>query len=234
MPCWMRSITACWLRRHQMKSDMQLQKDVMDELRWEPSVSEKEIAVAVKDGVVTLGGFVQSFAQKRAAELAVARVAGVRAVAENIHVKLPTSRQRSDTEIAHAVINALKWDTEVPDELIKVKVENGLVTLEGKVEFFYQKTAAERCVRFLNGVKGVSNFISVKPSVTTLKVSQNIEAALKRRAEIDADKIKVDMLDGKVTLRGSVGSFLELKEAEHAAWATPGVWSVEDKLMVTL
>ncbi len=217
-----------------MKSDMQLQKDVMDELRWEPTVSEKEIAVAVKDGVVTLGGYVQSYAQKRAAEHAVARVAGVRAVAEDIQVKLPTSRERSDTEIAHAVINALKWDTEVPDELIKAKIENGWVTLEGGVEFFYQKSAAERCVRFLNGVKGVSNVISVKPGVTTTKVTQNIEAALKRRAEVDADKIKVDTLDGKVTLRGSVHSWLEMKEAENAAWATPGVWSVDDKLMVTL
>ena len=216
-----------------MKSDMQLQKDVMDELRWEPTVSEKEIAVAVKDGVVTLGGYVQSYAQKRAAEQAVARVAGVRAVAEDIQVKLPTSRQRSDTEIAHAVINALKWDTEVPDELIKAKVENGWVTLDGGVDFFYQKSAAERCVRFLNGVKGVSNLISVKPGVTTTKVTQNIEAALKRRAELDADKIKVDTLDGKVTLRGSVHSWLEMKEAENAAWATPGVWSVEDKLAVT-
>lgn len=215
-----------------MKSDTQLQKDVTDELRWEPSISEKEIAVVVKDGVVTLGGYVQSYAQKRAAEQAVARVAGVRAVAEDIQVKLPTSSQRSDTEIAHAVINALKWDTEVPDELIKAKVENGWVTLEGSVEFFYQRGAAERCVRFLNGVKGVTNLMSVKRGATTTKVSQNIEAALKRRAETDADKIKVDTTDGRVTLRGSVHSWLELKEAENAAWATPGVWSVDDKLAV--
>jgi osmotically-inducible protein OsmY len=215
-----------------MKSDTQLQKDVLDELRWEPSVSEKEIAVAVKDGVVTLSGNVQTFAQKRAAEQAVARVAGVRAVAEDIQVKLPTSRQRSDTEIAHAVINALKWDTEVPDELIKTKVENGWVTLDGTLDFFYQKSAAERCVRFLNGVKGVTNLVSVKRGVTTNKVTENIEAALKRRAEMDAGKIKVDTIDGKVTLKGSVHSWLELKEAENAAWATPGVWSVDDRLAV--
>lgn len=215
-----------------MKSDTQLQKDVMDELRWDPSVSEKEIAVAVKGGVVTLGGHVQSFAQKRAAEHAVSRVAGVKAVAEDIQVKLPTSLLRSDTEIAHAAINALTWDTEVPDELLKTKVENGWITLEGAVEFFYQKTAAERCVRFLNGVKGVTNLVSVKPGVGTTKVSQNIEAALKRRAEMDAARITVDTHDGKVTLRGSVHSWLELKEAENAAWATPGVWSVEDRLSV--
>lgn len=215
-----------------MKSDTQLQKDVMDELRWDPSVSEKEIAIAVKDGVVTLGGYVQSFAQKRAAEHAVSSVAGVKAVAEDIKVKLPTSLQRSDTEIAHAVINALKWDTEVPDELIKTKVENGWVTLDGSVKFFYQKSAAERCVRFLNGVKGVTNLISVKPGVTTTKVSQNIEAALKRRAETEAARITVDTSDGKVTLRGFVHSWLELKEAENAAWGTPGVWSVEDRLAV--
>ena len=122
----------------------------------ESGVAEKEIAVAVKDGVVTLGGFVQSYAQKRAAENAVARVAGVRAIAEDIQVKLPTSRMRSDSEIAHAAINALKWDTEVPDELLKVKVENGWITLEGAVDFFYQKNAADRAVRFLTGVKGVA------------------------------------------------------------------------------
>jgi osmotically-inducible protein OsmY len=215
-----------------MKSDTQLQKDVLDELKWEPTVSEKEIGVSVKDGVVTLSGYVQSFAQKRAAEHAVARVAGVRAVAEDIQVKLPTSSQRSDTEIAHAAINALKWDIEVPDELIKTKVENGWITLEGAVEFFYHKNAAERCVRFLNGVKGVTNLISVKPAVVTTKVNQNIEAALKRRAEMDAAKIKVETTDGKVTLKGSVHSWLELKEAESAAWGTPGVWAVDDRLAV--
>jgi osmotically-inducible protein OsmY len=215
-----------------MKPDTTLMRDVMDELKWEPSVSEKEIAVAVKDGVVTLSGNVQSYAQKRAAEQAVSRVAGVRAVAEDIEVKLPTSLQRSDTEIAHAVINALKWDTEVPEEVIKVKVENGWVTITGTVEFFYQKSAAERCVRFLNGVKGVTNIISVKPSVVMTKVSENIEAALKRRAEMDADKIKVETKGGKVTLKGSVHSWTELKEAENAAWATPGVWSVDDRLAV--
>jgi osmotically-inducible protein OsmY len=217
-----------------MKSDMQLHKDVIDELRWEPSVVEKEIAVAVKDGVVTLSGDVPTYAQKRAAEQAAARVFGVRAVAEDIQVKLPSSGERSDTDIAHAVVNALKWDTEVPDELIKAKVENGWVTLEGDVRLFYQKVAAERCVRFLNGVKGVINLVSVKPAVTTAKVSNNIEAALKRRAEIDSAQIRVDTTDGKVTLRGSVHSWLEMKEAENAAWATPGVWSVEDKLAVTL
>ena len=215
-----------------MKSDTQLQKDVVDELRWDPSVSEKEIAVAVKDGVVTLGGYVHSFAQKRAAEHAVSRVAGVKAVAEDSQVKLPTSLLRSETEIAHAAINALKWDVEVPDDLIKTKVENGWITLEGAVEFFFQKIAAERCVRFLNGVKGVTNLVSVKPSVATTKVSQNIEAALKRRAEVDAARITVATSDGKVTLRGSVHSWLELKEAENAAWATPGVWSVDDRLAV--
>lgn len=182
--------------------------------------------------MVTLAGYVQSYAQKRAAEHAVTKVAGVRAVAEDIQVKLPTSSQRSDTEIAHAAINALKWDTEVPDELIKTKVENGWITLDGAIEFFYQKGAAERCVRFLNGVKGVTNIISVKPGVATTKVSQNIEAALKRRAEGDAGRIMVDTSDGQVTLTGSVHSWLELKEAENAAWATPGVRSVEDRLAI--
>jgi osmotically-inducible protein OsmY len=215
-----------------MKSDIQLHNDVLEELKWEPAVSEKEIAVAVKDGVVTLGGYVQSYAQKRAAENAVARVAGVRAIAEDIQVKLPTSRVRSDSEIAHAAINALKWDTEVPDELIKMKVENGWITLEGGVDYFYQKNAADRCVRFLTGVKGVTNLMTVKPGVATTQVTQNIKDALKRRAEIDAANIKVGSSDGKVTLKGSVHSWLELKEAENAAWATPGVSSVDDRLAV--
>jgi osmotically-inducible protein OsmY len=215
-----------------MKTDTQLQNDVLEELKWEPSVAEKEIAVAVKDGVVTLGGYVQSYAQKRAAENAVARVAGVRAIAEDIQVKLPTSRMRSDSEIAHAAINALKWDTEVPDELLKLKVENGWITLEGAVDFFYQKNAADRAVRFLTGVKGVTNMISVKPGVATVQVNRNIKDALKRRAELDAGKISVDSADGRVTLKGSVHSWMERKEAENAAWATPGVWSVDDRLAV--
>jgi osmotically-inducible protein OsmY len=215
-----------------MKSDTQLHKDVLEELKWEPSVSEKEIAVAVKDGVVTMGGYVQSYAEKRAAEHAVSRVAGVRAIAEDIKVKLPTSRLRSDSEIAHAAVNALKWDIEVPDELIKLKVENGWITLEGSVDYFYQKNAADRCVRFLTGVKGVTNMVSVKPGVATAQVNRNITDALKRRAEMDAGNIKVDSSDGKVTLKGSVHSWLELKAAENAAWATPGVWSVDDRLAV--
>lgn len=215
-----------------MKTDTQLQNDVIDELKWEPSVAEKEIAVAVKDGVVTLGGYVQSYAQKRAAEHAVSRVAGVRAIAEDIQVKLPTSRMRSDSEIAHAAINGLKWDTEVPDELIKLKVENGWITLDGTVDFFYQKNAADRAVRFLTGVKGVTNLIAVKPGVATTQVNRNIKDALKRRAEMDAATISVDSSDGKVTLKGSVHSWFERKEAENAAWATPGVWSVDDRLAV--
>ena len=215
-----------------MKTDTQLQNDVLEELKWEPSVAEKEIAVAVKDGVVTLGGYVQSYAQKRAAENAVARVAGVRAIAEDIQVKLPTSRMRSDSEIAHAAINALKWDTEVPDEQLRLKVENGWITIEGTVDFFYQKNAADRAVRFLTGVKGVTNMISVKPGVATVQVNRNIKDALKRHAELDAGKITVDSADGRVTLKGSVHSWIERKEAENAAWATPGVWSVDDRLAV--
>ena len=215
-----------------MKTDTKLRNDVLEELAWEPSVSEKEITIAVKDGVVTLGGYVQSYAQKRAAEKAVSRVSGVRAIAEDIQVKLPTSSMRSDSEIAHAALNSLKWDTEVPDEQIKIKVQNGWITLDGTVNFYYQKNAAERSVRFLSGVKGVTNQISVRPSIAAKEVNRNISDALKRRAELDAAKISVDGIDGKVTLNGTVHSWSERKEAESAAWATPGVWAVDDRLAV--
>ena len=146
-----------------MRTDNELKRDVMDELTWEPSVSEREIGVAVKDGVVTLTGFVQSYAEKFAAERAVERILGVKALANDLGVKLPTSFVRSDTDIAHAALNALKWDIQVPDEQLKLKVTNGWLTLEGDVEWQYQRNAAERAVRYLTGVKGVSNLISVKP-----------------------------------------------------------------------
>ena len=215
-----------------MKTDTQLQKDVIDELRWEPRVNEAEIAVSAKDGVVTLTGSVGTFAQKYVAERAVERVAGVRAVADDLKVKVFGALERSDTDIAHAAVNALRWDTEVPDEKLTVKVENGWVTLKGETEWNYQKTAAERDVRYLAGVKGISNQIAVKPRASSVEVKSKIEDALKRSAEFDAKRITVETADGSVTLKGTVRSWTERADAERAAWAAPGVKEVHDKLLV--
>ena len=216
-----------------MKSDAKLREDVMEELRWEPSVKETDIGVAVKEGVVTLSGFVESYAEKFAAERAVERVAGVRAIAEEVKVRLPSALTRSDADIAHAAANALDWDTEVPAG-VKAKVENGWVTLEGHCEWHYQRTAAERAVRYLSGVKGVTNLIGVvpkQPSPSEVKVK--IREALRRRAETEADRIVVEASDGKVMLKGTVNSWRERSDVERAAWAAPGVSQVVDNISVT-
>lgn len=218
-----------------MKTDTQLQQDVLDELKWEPSLSEKEIGVAVKDGVVTLTGFVNTYAQKFTAEHAVGVVSGVKAVADELEVKLPTSLQRTDTELAHAVVNALKWDIEVPDDKIKATVDKGWVDLSGEVEWQYQKYAAQAAVRNLAGVRGVSNLIRVSPKkISTYEVGQKIKDSLRRHAELDADGITVESKDGTVTLRGTVHSFTERQDAEAAAWRAPGVTKVDDRLAVSI
>jgi osmotically-inducible protein OsmY len=217
-----------------MKSDMQLHKDVVDELRWDPRVKEAEIAISAKGGVVTLAGSVETYAQKYAAERAVERVTGVRAVADDLRVRIIDSLQRSDTDIAHAAINALAWDIEVPDDRITVKVDAGWVTLKGDVDWNYQRTAAERAVRYLTGVKGITNVIGVKPAVSATEVKSKIEAALKRNAELDAKLITVEAHEGKVTLKGSVRSWAERSDAERAAWAAPGVTQVDDRIVVTV
>lgn len=216
-----------------MKSDLQLQKDVQDELRWEPSVREAEIGVAVKDGVITLTGFVPTYAQKFAAEQAAERVTGMRALADDLQVKLAGGTDRNDTEIAHAVVNALRWDIEVPDDKVKARVESGWITLEGTVDWYFQKAAAERAVRYLTGVKGLTDFINVKPKVSAPEVKAKIEEALKRSAELGAKKIEVETRDGKVILRGTVRTWAERQEAERAAWNAPGVHSVKDELFVS-
>lgn len=218
-----------------MKTDLQLQRDVLDELKFEPSIREMEIGVSAKEGVVTLTGFVDSYAEKFAAERTAERVNGVKAVADEIHVKLPGLYQRNDTDIAHAVVNALRWDVQVPDDRIKATVEDGWIHLDGEVEWQYQKWAAEGAVRNLTGVKGVTNVISVKPKkVSTYEVSEKIKNSLRRHAERDADKIVVEAKDGQVTLRGTVSSFAERQDAERAAWQAPGVTKVNDFLFVAL
>ena len=215
-----------------MKTDMQLQRDVIEELRWDPAVGRAEIGVAASDGVVTLSGEVDSFAQKFAAERAARRVAGVRAVAEEVGVKLRTTTKRTDTELAHAAVNALQWDTEVPDDRITVRVEDGWIALEGTVEWQYQRAAAERAVRYLTGVKGLANLITVKPRASVQDIRAKIETALKRTAELDAHAIQVEASNGTVRLTGRVRSWAERNDAEQAAWSAPGVSKVEDRLLV--
>ncbi len=215
-----------------MKSDSQLQSDVQAELEWQPSVNAAHIGVAAKDGVVTLTGQVAHYTEKTSAEDAAKGVYGVKAVANDIEVELPGSSRRTDADIAAAALSALKWDFEVPKDKVKVTVQEGWVTLEGTVDWQCQKDAAERCVRYLMGVKGVINSIGIKPIVTPTQVKGKIEDAFRRNADLDARRIAVDTYDGKVTLRGSVSSWSERYKAESAVWAAPGVTSVDDQLTV--
>lgn len=216
-----------------MLRDTELQKKVIDELRWEPSVKDEEIAVAAKDGVVTLSGTVDTYPQRYAAVRAAERVRGVRAVADEIEVTLPGMHARTDTEIAHTVSEALRWNVELPKDKVKAKVSGGWVTLEGTVDWQFERRAAERSVRYLTGVKGIINLILLKPRASSYDVSQRIKEALRRGAEEDAAKIEVSAHDGKVTLKGAVRSWAERRDAEYAAWNALGVIDVDDRIAVT-
>ena len=217
-----------------MGSSKELQRRVLDELDWEPSVNAAHIGVSVTEGVVTLAGSVNTYAEKVAAERAAKRLLGVKAVANDLEVRPPFPAQLNDTEIAQAVVHALEWHVSVPHEQIKVRVTNGMVALEGRVDSWYQRQAAEVAARGLKGVKGITNLITIRPALKAADVRTRIESAFRRSAEIDASRIQVETTEGKVTLRGHVRSWTERQEAERAAWAAPGVVEVDDELKVGL
>jgi osmotically-inducible protein OsmY len=215
-----------------MKTDAQIQTDVMLELKWDASVTHEHIGVAVLDGVVTLSGTVPSYIEKSAAEKAAQRVAGVKAVVEKIEVKLPGSLQRDDHDIARAIIDQFRWHSQVPDDLVKVSVENGWVELTGEVEWDFQRRAAADAVRGLMGVKGIANKIAIKPkAVQPYVIKDNIEEALKRAAEREANRISVEVRGTRVVLSGNVRSFAEWRAVKGAAWSAPGVTSVDDNAL---
>lgn len=217
-----------------MKTDSQLKSDVLAELKWQPRVNAAHIGVTAKDNVVTLTGQVDHYAEKIAAQNAAKGVYGVQAVANDILVELPGSSSRTDQDIAGAALNALLWDFEVPNNSVQVMVANGYVTLEGTVDWHFQKDAAERCIQHLMGVKAVTNSLHIKPTAKWTDVKSSIEEAFRRSADMDARRIGVATHDGKVTLSGSVSSWKERNEAMVAAWAAPGVTSVNDQLKVAL
>jgi osmotically-inducible protein OsmY len=216
-----------------MKTDAQIQQDVIAELKWEPSINAAEVGVEVKNGVVTLAGHVASYGEKWDAERAAQRVAGVKALAVEIDVALGGSSKRNDADIARSVENVLEWTSFLSKDPIKVMVENGWVTLSGEVLWDYQRQAAKLAVRYLMGVTGVSDQITIRNRVTSTNVKTDIEAALKRRASNEAQQITVAVTGDVVTLTGNVHNWAERDLVTHSAWCTPGVSNVVDNIKVT-
>jgi osmotically-inducible protein OsmY len=214
------------------KTDEEIQRDVLAELKWDSRLQRNEIGVIVKDGVVTLTGWVDSYLKKWNAEEAAHRVAGVKAVANDVEVRLPSSSERTDSDIAAAAVHALEWDALVPSDRVQLTVSKGWVTLRGEVDWQYQREDAERVVRRLTGVKGVTNLITVKPHTAPSDLKKRIEEALVRSAKVDADRIIIEVQGSKAILKGTVRSWAEREEAERVAWSAPGILSVENRITI--
>lgn len=216
-----------------MKADSEIEQDVKAELEWDPDLDATDIAVKVKSGVVELSGFVRSYTDRYEGEIAAKRVAGVVGVANDVEVRLPSIDERPDPDIARDAVAAMRSQLPISSESIKVLVRSGWVTLEGEVEWQYQRQTAENAVRRIKGVKGVSNTILLKPHVEPEQVRRKIMEALRRSAQLDASRITVESTGGDVVLKGTVRSWIERDEAERAAWAAPGVTNVDDHLVIT-
>jgi len=214
------------------KTDTEIKTDVLSELKYDPSLKVTEIGVLVKDGTVTLNGYATSFDEKLAAVHAVKRVAGVVAIADDIELHIPDANHRTDGEIAAAAAHKIEWATTIPKGTVEIVVRNGWIILEGEVEWWYQKNAAETVVRSISGVHGVSSSISIKPTDKIAAVGMGIEAAIERNAMLDASKIRIEIVGSKVILHGTVRTLAQREEAERIAWAAQGVFSVEDHLAV--
>jgi osmotically-inducible protein OsmY len=217
-----------------MMGTKELQTRVIQALEWEPGLDASRIGVAVTDGVVTLTGQVPSWAERITAEKAIKRMAGVQGIANDLEVHLPSDARRTDTDLVTSALKALEWDVQVPHQRVKVRASEGWLTLEGELDWQYQRAAAERCVRNLIGVRGASNLITLSAKVTPMDLKKRIEESFKRHAELEARGIRVQTTGGRVVLDGAVHSVAERDEAERAVWAAPGVTTVEDHLVISV
>ena len=217
-----------------IRTDEAIQTDVLEELKWDAHVRPSEIGVVVNDGIVTLTGWVDAYLKKMAAREAAHRVRGVKAVANDIEVRLPGSAERTDTDLARAALNALKWDAGIPTDKIEITVSHGWVTLKGEVNYYFQKRDAERAIERLSGVRGVSNLLTVKPQLVPQDLKSQIQKALVRNAQTDASRITVEVQGSEVILRGAVSSYAEKKAAEETASSASGVTEVDNRIIVSL
>jgi osmotically-inducible protein OsmY len=222
------------LKNYTMKTDIQIQKDVMDQLRWDPFLNSSAIGVAVKNGIVTLSGRVDSYLKKVAVENAAKKIAGVKAIAEDIQIGISPENQRTDAEIAEAILNALKWHSAIQEEKIKIKVENGHVKLEGEVDWEFQRNNVKFSIEHLTGVRSITNLITVKPAITPTDIQKKINAAFHRNATIDAGNITAEVIGSRVILSGKVRSYVEKEDAANAAWSAPGIMSVDNNLQIEI